>query len=156
MEHLVEWELEGETKVYGGNLPQCCFVHHKSHMTWPWIASGPPLCEAGDQSPELWHGREKRSGQCNKKNNIKFRRRLYCTYIYTNNVTRCSKTIFCSMELMSLRTLHTLLLSATFERQHLFSKQKKTDYNYNYRHTSVGSGKGSKSSLGFFAKKSKL
>jgi hypothetical protein len=28
----VEWVSE-ETKVLGENLPQCCFVHHKSHMT---------------------------------------------------------------------------------------------------------------------------
>jgi hypothetical protein len=33
MENLVEWWLKGETEVLGGNLPQCRFVHHKSHMT---------------------------------------------------------------------------------------------------------------------------
>jgi hypothetical protein len=28
-----EWELTGETEIRGGNLPQCHFVHHKSHLT---------------------------------------------------------------------------------------------------------------------------
>jgi hypothetical protein len=30
---LVEWELAGETKLLGGNLPQCHFIR-KSHLTW--------------------------------------------------------------------------------------------------------------------------
>jgi hypothetical protein len=34
MHHFVEWEFAGETEVLGQNLPQCHFVHHKSHMTW--------------------------------------------------------------------------------------------------------------------------
>jgi hypothetical protein len=34
IEKLVEW-LAGENEILGENLPQCHFVHHKSHMTWP-------------------------------------------------------------------------------------------------------------------------
>jgi hypothetical protein len=41
MEQLVDWELSGVTEVFGGNLHQCHFVHHKSHTTWPGIESGP-------------------------------------------------------------------------------------------------------------------
>jgi hypothetical protein len=30
-------QLAGETEVLGDNFPQCHFVHHKSHMTWPGL-----------------------------------------------------------------------------------------------------------------------
>jgi hypothetical protein len=52
VEYSVEW-LAGKTEVLGENLPQCHFVHHKSHMTWARTLTG--AVEAGDQSPELRH-----------------------------------------------------------------------------------------------------
>jgi hypothetical protein len=46
MEKLVEW-LAGETEVLGENLPQCRFVHNKTHML-PGREAGPPRREASD------------------------------------------------------------------------------------------------------------
>jgi hypothetical protein len=47
MEHLVEWELAGETEVFGENLPQWHFVKHKYHMTWSGIELGPLRLDVG-------------------------------------------------------------------------------------------------------------
>jgi hypothetical protein len=48
VEQSVELELGGETEVLRENQPQCHFVHHKSHMTFPEFEPGPSLWEAGD------------------------------------------------------------------------------------------------------------
>jgi hypothetical protein len=45
VEQSVEW-LAGETEVLGENLPQCRFIHNKSHMTYPDL-NPVPRCEAG-------------------------------------------------------------------------------------------------------------
>jgi hypothetical protein len=48
VEQSVELQLAGETGVFGGNLPQCHFNHHKSHMTWLGFEAGAPRWEADD------------------------------------------------------------------------------------------------------------
>jgi hypothetical protein len=48
VEQLVEWRLAGETEVFGENLPQRHFVHHKSNMTRPGLEPGPPRWETSD------------------------------------------------------------------------------------------------------------
>jgi hypothetical protein len=40
VEKLVEWRFAGKTEVFGENLPQRHFVHHKSHMTTPGFEPG--------------------------------------------------------------------------------------------------------------------
>jgi hypothetical protein len=39
VEQSVE-RLAEETEVLGENLPQCRFVYHKSHRTWPGLEPG--------------------------------------------------------------------------------------------------------------------
>jgi hypothetical protein len=43
--------LAKETELFGENLPQCLFFHHKSHMTCPGRQPMPPRWEASDYVP---------------------------------------------------------------------------------------------------------
>jgi hypothetical protein len=54
MEKLVE-RLAGETEVLGENLPQCRFVHHKSHML-PVRDTRAAAVESQRLTAELRHG----------------------------------------------------------------------------------------------------
>jgi hypothetical protein len=47
LEQLVEWELAGETEIFGENQLHCHFVHYKFNMTWHGIESGPVPWENG-------------------------------------------------------------------------------------------------------------
>jgi hypothetical protein len=47
--------LVRETEVLGENLPQCCFVRHKSHMALPRPEPELLWREASDPPPDLWH-----------------------------------------------------------------------------------------------------
>jgi hypothetical protein len=42
VEQWVEWELAGETEVFGENLSQYHFDHNKWQMAWPVIELGKP------------------------------------------------------------------------------------------------------------------
>jgi hypothetical protein len=55
VEQLVEW-LAGEIEVIRENLPQCHFIYHKSHMTWPGLVPGLPRWEPSVVSVEINYG----------------------------------------------------------------------------------------------------
>jgi hypothetical protein len=47
VEQSVEWVAK-ENEVLVEDLPQCRFVHHKSHMTWPGLEPGLYKWEASE------------------------------------------------------------------------------------------------------------
>jgi hypothetical protein len=65
----------GMGTLFVGNVPNCHFIHHKSHRTWPGIKPGPLRWEAGDWRPLLWHGLEGNEAPPRGRNVIPFRER---------------------------------------------------------------------------------
>jgi hypothetical protein len=56
-----------KTEELGEKYVQCHFVHHKSHMDWPWLEPGPPWREASDQHLEPWHCQDTTISICDKE-----------------------------------------------------------------------------------------
>jgi hypothetical protein len=75
--------LARETEVLGENLPQCCFVHHKSHML-PYYANLGPRC-GKQESNRLSYGTVSDEA-CDRPNLLHLRGR-YCPFSDLSTVT---------------------------------------------------------------------
>jgi len=75
MKHLWKDTEEGNLKCFDRNPSQCHFAHHKFHIVWPGIKSGPLEMKVGNRLPQKFYGAMQANNaeklkKCNERNRL--------------------------------------------------------------------------------------